>query len=73
MVTVINNKSNDNIEKYWQKIKLVGKLRKILLFWMNISFKNKIIKSIIKTRKSIVNNELIRDNKSDDTHSTTIY
>ncbi len=73
MITVINNKSNDNIEKYWQKIKLVGKLRKILLFWMNLSFKNKIIKSIIKTRKSILNNELIRDNKSDDTHSTTIY
>jgi hypothetical protein len=70
MITMLNDRNN-NIEKYWQKIKLVGKLKKIIKFWLNISFKNKIIKSIIKTRKKITNKDCVKDYKSDDTHNTT--
>ena len=64
-------KYNYNKEKYWLKIKLYNKLREMIRHWMEISFKNKIIQFILKTRKTNMNNDNAKDIKSIDTYNTT--
>ena len=62
-----NSYRNDNIKKYWETKKLVNnKLKKTLNHWVDISFKNKIIKGFINLRmKDSINI------KNDETYNST--
>lgn len=68
LMTKINN---DSVYKYFRRINVLIKLRKILKYWLEFSIKKRIIISIIKTKSNHVNKYNIKDIKSEDTYNST--
>ena len=65
------NKDNDNASKYFRRINLLIKIRKLLKYWLDFSMKKKIIIYFIETKKNHLNKDMIKDIKSDDTYNST--
>ena len=65
------NKDNDNASKYFRRINLLIKIRKLLKYWLDFSMKKKIIVYFIETKKNHLNKDMIKDIKSDDTYNST--